>query len=84
MQKGCGVLCQVKASDTKTYHLLNMVAVEKGVRDLLVDQVWEKCLRRLYVEILEENVRGSSKEMRQMSEWEFIKYYVDNVEYNVD
>ena len=61
-----------------------MVAVEKGVRDLLVDHVWEKCLRRLYVEILEENVRGSVKEMRQMSGWEFIKYYVDNVEYNVD
>ena len=49
------------------HHLLNMVAVEKGVRDLLVDHVREKCFRRLYVAILEENVRGSLKEMRQMS-----------------
>ena len=62
------MLRQVKASDTKRHQLsFNMVAVEKGVRDLLVYHVQEKCFRRLYVAILEKNVRVSLKEMRQMS-----------------
>ena len=36
------------------------------------------------MEVLEENVRASLKEMRQMSGLEFIKCYFDNVECNVD